>query len=333
MSMKKLNEQMRHALGSAREEQKKTKEVTSEDVNSDAPRVRSSLGNPTASVIAAPFVEAARLERDAALARVVALESKAGMPTMVPIEQIKLVQGRRRKLTEDEFSQLVENLRNNELVQPVVLKRLADNEFELVSGYNRLDAYVVLRRKEIPSVIHNEDWDQASIVRAAFFANLIQSPLPDFEKYKGFKAMMATSKADQKSTALQAGISASWLARLMVFEKLPNSINKLLDAHPHAIGANVAEKLVPMCEAGRSEDVLKALQEAIAGGLPQEQIIRLLRNKPTTQSSTNEPIKIKNGRSVVCTVRSTETTIRLDFANAELKSEVEKHVLAFLRNK
>ena len=253
-------------------------------------------------------------------------------PTEVDLELLDEKPGRKRKLTAEQFEELKENLRNNPLVQPVAVKRLASGRFEIVSGHNRVDAFRALGRSAIPVVV--VDFEDEVVDRAAFYANLLQPSLPDFEKYLGFKREKDKTGASQKEMARLAGVPESTVSMLFSFESLPERARELVEDRPFGIGMNCASELGRLTRDGAGDRVVEAIELLLAGKLTQKEAVVFASKKPLApiaRATPPTPVKIKAGRLEYCQYVARGSSLRIEFKAEEERAEAEKRISEVLK--
>jgi ParB family chromosome partitioning protein len=253
-------------------------------------------------------------------------------PTEVELDLLEEKPGRKRRLTPDQFEELKENLRNNPLVHPVAVKRLASGRFEIVSGHNRVDAFRALGRHTIPVVV--VDIEEEILDRTAFYANLLQPSLPDFEKYLGFKREKEKGGATQKELAKVAGVPESTVSMLFAFESLPERARELIEDRPGAIGMNCASELAKLSREGAVERVVEAVELLLSGKLTQKEAVAYAARKPAAPGAravAAVPVKIKAGRVEFCQYVARGSTLRIDFKAEGDRAEAEKRIAALLK--
>lgn len=256
----------------------------------------------------------------------------ASQPTEVPLEQLDEKPGRKRKLTPEQFEELKENLRSNPLVHPVAVKALGNGRFEIVSGHNRVDAFRALGRAAVPVVV--VDIEEEILDRTAFYANLLQPSLPDFEKYLGFRREKEKTGATQKELAQAAGVPESTVSMLFAFEHLPERARQLIEDRPDGIGMNCAAELARLARDGAAERVVEAVELLVSGKLTQKEAVghagrRPARLPPTPAAS--KPVKVRAGRLDFCQYVSRGTTLRIDFKDEEHRIEAEARIARLLQ--
>lgn len=248
-----------------------------------------------------------------------------GAPSLeIPLSELKEVPGRRRKLTAEQFSELRENLRNHPQISAITVRERDEGGFEIISGHNRVAAFRELGRARILAVTMKAS--DADSELASFYANLLQSGLPDYEKYRGFKRRQVTTGKTQRELASEAGVSASFVSMLMSFDGLPPEITRRLDERPDLIGANAAEDFVKLIHGGRKAQVLEAIAGIAEGGLSQAAALRKAGRDDTPAPLKAETTKYRTGKAVFAEVRSTGKFLRITFRSEKEREEVEKAI-------
>jgi ParB family chromosome partitioning protein len=276
---------------------------------------------------------------DEAEARVEELEAKlreaeAMGGREIALDAIHEAPGRRRKLTERQYSELKENLRNNSLVTPVTLRKRQAGGYEIVSGNNRVAVYRELGRSHILAVVLDSDENQAEI--NAFYANLLQSDLTDFEKFLGFRRILEKHPTQTHAQVAEgAGVSRSFVSQLMAFEDLPEEVLGILAERPELIGANAAQDFAALAKKGRSEQVLKAVRRIANGEIDQGKAVKEAASDPATKlaAAKTEPVRIRIGRSTYCDMRRANNVLRLQFQSAEEASAVQDAIEEMLQRR
>ena len=252
----------------------------------------------------------------------------------LPLDQLHEVPGRRRKLTDQQYSELRQNLRNNPLVTPITVRQRKEGGFEVVSGSNRVAIFRELGRTHIPARVLDSDDTQAEI--NAFFANLLQADLPDFEKYLGFKKIMEfQGQLTHAEIAERAGVSRSFVTQLMAFDDLPEAAMTILRDKPGTIGANAAQDLAVLAKKGRVEQVIDAIAKVASGELDQGKAVKHAATDvmTTVPAAKPEPIRIKVGKATYCNIQRADKVLRLQFQSAEEAEAIQEAVREVLERR
>ena len=249
----------------------------------------------------------------------------------VPLSDLHEVEGRRRYKSTEAYAELRENLRHNKLATPVGIRPRIEGGFEIVSGHWRTDSYRELGRAEIECVLDDSTEDEAAL--AAFYANLLQSDLTDYEKYLGFKDIRKRfPDMTQAKMAEQAGVNESVVSALMAFEDLPIEVLALLNERPALLGATSGYALARLVRSGNAERVVLAVRRLANKEFDETQAVRFASTDPSKQKATPTAtsFKVKAGRATYCDVRQAKNVVRLEFqseAEAQAIQTALKEVL------
>ncbi|WP_157267153.1 ParB/RepB/Spo0J family partition protein [Azohydromonas aeria] len=297
-----------------------------------APTAAAAPAHQARTAPGATLIHGANQRVEAAQARVRQLEAELAdrPPLELPLEALDSVPGRRRRLTAEEYAELRENLRHNPLVHPVVVRPRAGGRFEIVSGENRVAVYRELGRTTIRvSVLELGDRE---VDRAAFFANLLAAPLPDFEKWRGFAREKDSSGATQAELARLAGVPEATLSKLFAFARLPAEVLALIEQRPESIGANCAEELAKVCTTPASVvRAVEAVRLVMEGRLQQRQAAAHVRSAPRALKPASSPVRINAGRFRFAELSVGESAVRVNFSAKVDMARVQARMEALLK--
>jgi ParB family chromosome partitioning protein len=250
----------------------------------------------------------------------------------LPLDRLTEIPGRRRFLSEEQKIELRENLRHNKLVHPIVVRPRPDGMFEIVSGHNRVDQYRELGRETIRAVAEESTDDEAAA--GAFFANLMQSDLTDYEKYVGFKEMLSRHPGwTQSQVSEQSGVSKGHISALMAFERLPAEALAIVQARQTILGATAALDLALLTEQGKGARVVSAIKQLAEGKLDQGQAVKFAKATDSTPKAptATQSFKVKSGKSTWCDVRMTKNVMRIEFTSEDVAQSVREAIQQHLQ--
>jgi ParB family transcriptional regulator, chromosome partitioning protein len=260
------------------------------------------------------------------------LQEKIGKALELPLSNICEIPGRRRKLNNEQFEELKNNLSHHPLVTPISVIKRSGGKFELISGHNRFHVYRELGKKTIPAIIIELDSETVDI--AAFYANLLSPSLPDFEKYLGFKKRQKQTHFDQAKLAKEAGISSSQMSRLFSYDRLPSKAIVLLKQHSdlNLLGNKTADELARIAK-DKEELVIEAIQKLIDNpDFTQKKAVAFV--KQTLEKPKNPVPKeqiIRVGKSKFCSIKTKNATLSVHFKDPEIAYEWEIRILKFIQ--
>jgi ParB family chromosome partitioning protein len=280
---------------------------------------------PGATAFMQPTIDALNDRAKKAEALAAEYQSKLEQaPIELPLDVLIEVPHRRRRLTPEQFDELKGNLANNPLIHPITVQRVANGRFEIISGHNRAEVYRSLGRTLIPVVVMELDSDHVD--RSAFYANLLQPSLSDFEKYQGFRAERDRTGHSQKQMAKDAGVSESIISMLFSFDHLPEEALLLVERRPDVIGMSCAAEMAKLCRSGRKADVIDAVEQLVEGRLTQKEAIRHAARKvaiSVARPAPQAPVRVRVGRLEFCQYQSRGTSLRIEFRSEEQRIEAE----------
>jgi ParB family chromosome partitioning protein len=253
-------------------------------------------------------------------------------PKDLPLNALVEIKGRQRKLTPEQFEELRSNLAANQLVQPISVKKLLNGKYEVISGHNRLSVYRLLGRPTIPvTVIDIED---SETERSAFFSNLLQPALSDYERYLGFKRWQDDTGDTQAAMAEKAGISKAMISKLFSFRDLPLEAIELIAEKPAVIGVSCAVDLARLTISGKSAQVDKAIRLLVAGEINQKDaVLFAAKTEPKIQviKEDNFMVKVRAGRIEYCRYVAKGGTLKIDFKDPEERHSAEAAIAKVLQ--
>jgi len=116
----------------------------------------------------------------------------------------------RQVFREEALGELAESIRRHGILQPLSVRRLGGNMYELIAGERRLRAGILAGLTEIPCIIMNMDDKESGIT--ALVENLQREDLDYIEEARGISILMQRCNFSQEQTAKMLGKSQSGIA-------------------------------------------------------------------------------------------------------------------------
>ncbi len=134
----------------------------------------------------------------------------------------------RREFSEEDLADLVASIRENGLLQPIVVRPApgAPGQYELVAGERRWRATMRLGWKEVPATIR--EVDDRTLLVLALVENLQRAELSALEEAEGFRRLADEFNLNQQEIADVVGRDRSTIANSMRLLQLPASVRQLL---------------------------------------------------------------------------------------------------------
>lgn len=140
----------------------------------------------------------------------------------------------RQQFSEAELVELAQSLKQNGLLQPILVRRKGDGIFELIAGERRLRAAKLAGFEKIPALIRNCT-DQESMV-LALVENLQRDDLNPMETARAYHRMINEFGLTQEGIAQQVGRDRSSIANMLRLMTLPADIQEFVELDQLSMG-------------------------------------------------------------------------------------------------
>jgi len=225
------------------------------------------------------------------------------------IEQVKIDSIKPNKyqprtvFSEEKIEELARTIHTHGVIQPIVIRKIDEEQYEIIAGERRYRAMQKLGWSEVPAIIRNlDDKETASI---ALIENLQREELTAIEEAYAYEKLLELHSLTQEALAQRLGKGQSTVANKLRLLKLPDEIkNGLLSKE---ISERHARALIPIKD---SELQSKLYKEVIEMQLNVKQlenrILQVLHPKESTKDKKTGPKR----KSVSKDVRIALNTIR-----------------------
>ena len=148
----------------------------------------------------------------------------------IPIESIKPNPYQPRKdFNKKSLEELSQSIKAFGLIQPISVRKLQNENYELIAGERRLRASELADLEEIPAIIvEYRDKESAML---ALIENLQRENLSYFEEAAGYERLLREFNLTQEVLAQRIGKSQSTIANKLRLLKLPPKIKEKLIIH------------------------------------------------------------------------------------------------------
>ncbi len=198
------------------------------------------------------------LMADVAETEAVAASGPASAERAIPIEQIRPNPDQpRKRFASEDLEDLTASIREKGVIQPLIVREVPGEQFEIVAGERRWRAAQQAQLHELPVIVR--DFTDVEVLEVAIIENIQRADLNPIEEAAGYRQLMDRFGHTQEKMAEALGKSRSHIANLLRLLNLPESVVEMVRAGD--LSAGHARALIP------SEDPLKLAQAIIKGGL------------------------------------------------------------------
>jgi len=149
----------------------------------------------------------------------------------------------RLSLDEGRLNELATSIRENGVLQPVLVRPFADG-YQLIAGERRLSAAQRAGLLKLPAVVRDEPDER--LLELALIENIQREPLNPMEEAQAYQHLMEATKGTQEQIAERLGKDRSTIANSLRLLKLPPAVGllvsegKLSPGHARALLASNA---------------------------------------------------------------------------------------------
>src|SRR5690348_11286906 len=155
------------------------------------------------------------------------LEQEGELRTL-PIQQIQPGKYQPRRHWNDEaLDELAASIKAQGLIQPVVVRELGRNSYELIAGERRWRAAQRAQLAEIPALI--KQVAEQAVPAMALIENVQRQDLTPLEEADALKRLIEDFELTHQQAADAVGRSRAAVSNLLRLTELPEAIKKLLD--------------------------------------------------------------------------------------------------------
>lgn len=141
----------------------------------------------------------------------------------IPVDMIEKNPNQPRKLfSEGPLFELAESIRVCGIIQPLNVRKIGENKYELISGERRLKAAKLVGLKSVPAVIMSVEEETSAVI--ALIENLQREDLSFFEEALAYERLIKNYSFTQDALAFKLGKSQSAIANKMRLLKLSDDI-------------------------------------------------------------------------------------------------------------
>jgi ParB family chromosome partitioning protein len=167
-------------------------------------------------------------------------------PTDLPlIELNRIVPGShqpRKSFNDEKIRELADSIRENGLIQPIVVARRGDR-YELIVGERRFRAAKLAGLMELPAFV--KDLSKSKALEIALIENIQREDLNPIEEATAYRMILEREKITQEELSKRIGKSRSHIANMMRLLELPVQVQEYVSRGTISVGQAKAILSVP----------------------------------------------------------------------------------------
>lgn len=220
-----------------------------------------------------------------------------------------------------ELMSLAESIETNGLIQPIVVRRVTPDGYELVAGERRLRACVMAGMTKIPAVVITCSQRQSAVL--ALVENLERSDLNIFEQARAIRRLILDCRMTQEQVAKLLGKNQSTIANKLRLLRLEDDEQNMI------IEYGLTERHARLFLKLEGQQRVEAIKRAFKYNMTVAQTEQMINNMlATEQEHANRPkLVIKDVRIFMNTINKALKTMKQSGVNAALlKKENDEYI-------
>ncbi|WP_072808902.1 ParB/RepB/Spo0J family partition protein [Rhodococcus zopfii] len=173
----------------------------------------------------------------------------------VPIDRIEANPKQPRQVFDEEaLAELVHSIREFGLMQPIVVRRLEGDRFQLVMGERRWRACQEVGLETVPAIVRDTDDD--ALLRDALLENIHRVQLNPLEEAAAYQQLLEEFEVTHEELATRIGRSRPVVTNMIRLLKLPVAVQRRVAAG--VLSAGHARALLSLDAGADAQEVLAA---------------------------------------------------------------------------
>ncbi len=193
----------------------------------------------------------------------------------------------RKYFDKEALEELAESIRENGLLQPILVREYGDGRYQIIAGERRFRACKLAGLTEIPAIIL--DRSDKAVAEIALIENIQREDLNPIEEAMAYRALVANYGMTQEEISATVGKSRSAVANSMRLLELPDEILTMVAAGE--LSAGHARTLLGVKD---RDDMILLAQIASEQGLSvrvlEEEVKRINRPKKAAKEEEALPL-------------------------------------------
>ena len=171
----------------------------------------------------------------------------------IPLSQIEMVNPfqPRTEFDQKALEELAESIKVHGIIQPLTVRRLQENKYQLIAGERRMRAAKIAKLKKVPAFIREANDEQ--MLEMALIENIQREDLNPIEIAITYQRMKDELKLRQEDLGKKVGKNRTTVTHYLGLLKLPSEIIKGIRDRKISMGH--AKELVTLKETNKQIDI------------------------------------------------------------------------------
>ena len=234
----------------------------------------------------------------------------------IPVSSISANPRQPRQVFDEELlAELVTSIREVGVLQPIVVRAIGQDRYELIMGERRLRASQRAGLEVIPAVIRATSDD--NLLRDALLENLHRAELNPLEEAAAYQQLLEDFGCTQEELSARIGRSRPQIANTIRLLKLPAPVQRRVAAG--VISAGHARSLLGVSDPAQQE---KLASRVVAEGISVRQLEEIVRfgdeeATPAARKLSTRPVDPRAERYAAQLTESLDTRVKIEIGKSK----------------
>ena len=188
----------------------------------------------------------------------------------------------RTSFDEERLEQLAQSIKTNGIIQPLLVRRISSERYQLVAGERRWRAAQRAGLLKVPCVVKEIPEDK--MLELALIENIQRQELNAIEEAQAYKRLIETLGLTQEMVAQRVGRDRTFITNYLRLLRLPDDIQKMVEAEQLSMGH--ARALVGVDEPEIQRKLAKEISEKGLSVRQTERTIKRIVEGESTEAVT-----------------------------------------------
>lgn len=211
----------------------------------------------------------------------------------------------RTKFDEQQLNELAQSIRENGIVQPILVRAITSGRYQIVAGERRWRAAQRAGLKQISAVVRDVADDK--MLELALVENIQRQELNAIEEAHAYKRLIDTLGLTQETVAQRVGRDRTFVTNYLRLLRLPEDIQELVEGNKISMGH--ARALLGIDDPSKQRKIAKNIVSTGLSVRETERVIKRLINNTGQEQATERRTQI-----VDVNTRQAEAKLRRRFS-------------------
>ncbi len=229
----------------------------------------------------------------------------------IPLTQIQVNPNQPRKEFDEEgMMELVSSISEHGIIQPVTVRQIDEDKYELIAGERRYRACRYLNFETIPAYVR-EISDDLEVMEMALIENIQRENLNPIEEAEAYSALIELHGMSQENVAQRVGKKRSTITNSLRLLRLPQEIRASLMASNDNFTAGHARAILALENEKRMINLWNRIRdERLSVRKAEELVSRLMQAKDSAPAETAEAVSTRGKKTKSPYLRSVEDKLQ-----------------------